>query len=110
MSGIDGQMEGTNQIEEDSCKKVTSKGLMKMIQLQDYRCAITGIKLTPETATVDHIVSVKKGGKNSIDNVQIVHQEANRMKGSLSMDELYTWCEMILRSKHQQAGVGQKSC
>jgi len=72
--------------------------ILKVLQYQEYCCALTGVQLTPETATVDHIIPIKLGGKNCVDNIQIVTPEANRIKGTLTMDELLAMCKMIVNT------------
>lgn len=76
--------------------KITIKNLEDRLEAQGYRCSVTGLDLTPQTASLDHIIPHSEGGTNTMDNVQIVHREVNRIKGSLSMQELFEWCIRIL--------------
>lgn len=64
-------------------KMATSKQLMRLIEKQEYRCALSGMILTPDVAALDHIVPVSEGGSDAIDNLQWVHEEINRMKGTM---------------------------
>lgn len=74
--------------------------LRAILEKQEYRCAITGVALTPETAVLDHIVPISKGG-GALDenNWQIVHMEVNRIKGVLTMDELLEWALLIVKKQ-----------
>ena len=45
--------------------------LWKIAKKQKCKCAITGLKLTPETVSVDHIISVSNGGKHTVFNQRI---------------------------------------
>lgn len=66
-----------------------------MIEAQNYECALSGVELTPQTASADHIVPLSQGGRNVMDNVQIVHADMNRMKGTMSQDEFVNWCCLV---------------
>jgi hypothetical protein len=76
---------------------VTQSFLVKLIEKQGYRCAISGAELTPEIASLDHVVPVSKGGEHAVDNVVWVHAEINRMKGQLSIEEFVSWCSKVVR-------------
>ena len=53
--------------------------------------------LTDSHYQLDHIVPVKKGGKNNINNLGVLHKDINRMKGELTVDEFIEWCKKILK-------------
>lgn len=44
-------------------------------------CALCGMPLTFEEATLDHIVPLSKGGTNDISNLQLAHKKCNWEKG-----------------------------
>jgi hypothetical protein len=72
-----------------------AEALMGKIKAQNYRCALSGVKLIPSKAEVDHIVPLSKGGSNSIDNLQWVHKVINRMKGNMSQDDFIRLCSKV---------------
>lgn len=76
---------------------VTQSFLVQLIAKQNYRCAISGIELTPEMASLDHIIPVSKGGEHVVDNVVWVHAEINRMKGQLSMEQFIAFCNKVIQ-------------
>lgn len=80
----------------DNRSVATAKELMKLLKSQDYRCALTGEKLTPNTAELDHKIPKSKGGSDSIDNLQWIDREVNRMKGRLSDDEFIAICKRVV--------------
>jgi hypothetical protein len=49
---------------------------------QNNKCALCG-KRMGEDMTIDHIIPVSKGGSNKRENLQLVHIECNKEKGSL---------------------------
>lgn len=72
-----------------------------MIESQAYLCAISGWSLTPETASLDHITPVSRGGElKAIANVQIVHTVINRMKGTMTNEEFISACKAVA-GRHQ---------
>jgi hypothetical protein len=76
-------------------RQLTSTFLAQLIRKQEYRCALSGVTLTPDTAALDHIVPYSEGGKHTRDNVQWVHEEVNRMKGQMSSREFREWCRRV---------------
>lgn len=51
-------------------------------------CAICGIKLTRQEATVDHIIPRSLGGLNTADNYQITCKPCNDRKGNGSLGSI----------------------
>lgn len=78
-------------------KKAGRKQLRDLIESQEYRCALSGIKLSPDTAEVDHKIPVSVGGDHSIENLQIVHADVNRMKAAMSNDEFIRICKSVAK-------------
>ena len=74
---------------------VSREELRGLLKKQDYTCAISGVKITPETASLDHIVPHSHGGTDEVDNAQWLHTEVNRMKGSLTDEEFRFWIGKI---------------
>lgn len=72
--------------------KVTISKLLTKLESQDFRCGLTGRPLTPETVAADHIKPVSKGGGHCIDNVWLVHTDANRAKGTMELDDFIALC------------------
>lgn len=75
--------------------KPTAVLLYKLIQWQEFRCAITGRELTPENASLDHIIPVSKGGEHLLENIQFLHADVNRAKGTMTMDEFIAMCAEV---------------
>ena len=76
-------------------KKATRTELLGLIKRQDYRCALTGLEITPEAAELDHMLPVTAGGTHSIDNLQVLHKTVNRMKAAMENGEFILWCQRI---------------
>lgn len=62
-------------------------------------CYLTGKNIDLQNGSsyhLDHIIPTYKGGTNDLDNLGICIAEANQAKGTLSVEELYQLCELIL--------------
>ena len=113
------QMARMGQQEGDGRKSVHSKkgselgspqgnvsvgNVLQLLEHQSYRCALTGRKLTPETAALDHIVPIRHGGEHVIENAQVLHKDANRAKGSLTADEFVQLCREVVKWDRSKKG------
>lgn len=89
---------------------ISTGSVLRMVESQQYACALTGRALTPETAALDHIVPVRFGGEHVIENAQILHKDVNRAKGSLTKAEFINLCREVVtwtdleRSREVQHG------
>ncbi len=72
------------------------KTVLQLLSWQDYRCALTGRQLSPEEASLDHIVPVRDGGEHVIENTQILHRDINRAKSILSNEEFIEMCRDVV--------------
>lgn len=62
------------------------------------KCYLTGtpINILEDDYQLDHILPVSKGGTNELTNMAIACVAANQMKGGLTNEELFYWCQKIL--------------
>lgn len=75
--------------------QVSTENVMALLEHQQYRCALTGRSLTPQTAALDHIVPIRCGGEHVIENTQVLHKDVNRAKGSLTSEEFIGLCREV---------------
>lgn len=75
--------------------KITKKSVAALYDRQRGLCALTGEKLTPENASLDHIIPISRGGTHTIENAQMLLYEVNRMKGTLTNDEFIELCAKV---------------
>ena len=61
-------------------------------------CYLSGtpINILEDDYQLDHITPVSKGGTNELSNMAIACPQANQMKGGLTNEELFYWCQKIL--------------
>lgn len=74
---------------------VTAKRLLEQLEKQEFRCYFTGDSLSPETASVEHLQPLSKGGQTEIGNVVWVRKEVNIAKGSLSESDFIRLCNAV---------------
>lgn len=82
---------GENKRKRDT----SSKDLMQLLKRQEFRCALSGKKLTPDTAELDHILPRSNGGTNAIINLQWLDKRINRMKGQMTQEEFIECCRLV---------------
>ncbi len=75
---------------------MTTANVLRLIEWQHHRCALTGRALTPETASLDHIVPVRNGGEHRIENTQVLHRNVNRAKTTMTTDEFVQLCQEVV--------------
>ena len=76
--------------------RVNTNNVLHLLECQKYQCALTGRKLTPQTAALDHIVPIRCDGAHVIENTQVLHKDVNRAKGSLTNSEFIQLCQEIV--------------
>lgn len=74
---------------------VTAKMIMQLVEQQGYRCALSGRTLTPETASLDHVVPLARGGEHGIENLWVVDQQINSAKGTMTVEEFQSMCRDV---------------
>jgi 5-methylcytosine-specific restriction endonuclease McrA len=85
---------------------VTKANVLRLLDWQQYRCALTGRVLTPETASLDHIVPVRSGGEHQIENTQVLHRDVNRAKTTMTCDEFVQLCREVVEHRTKQHAEG----
>jgi len=91
-------------------KTITAKQVLELVKQQGYRCPISNRELTPETASLDHIVPLGRGGDHDISNVWIVHHEVNSAKGTLTLEEFVAMCRDIVRHQDGLPNAQSDTC
>lgn len=81
--------------------RVTTANVLQLLEFQSHRCALTGRRLEPSTASLDHIVPVRCGGAHAIENTQVLHKDVNRAKSTMTNDEFVQLCHEVV---HHSAG------
>ena len=77
--------------------RLTRSDLQNKLQQQEFKCALTGLPLTPQTAWLDHIDAKAVGGCDDRDNVQIVLATVNRAKTTMTQSQFVAMCHAVAR-------------
>lgn len=87
--------------------KLTREAILRVLEKQDYKCALTGVPLTctlklgqvsRTNASIDRIVA---GGPYTEENIQIVCRAVNSWRGNLPVGEFVEWCARV--AEHNKA-------
>jgi 5-methylcytosine-specific restriction endonuclease McrA len=68
---------------------------MELIERQNFCCAMSGRALTPETASLDHIVPLSRNGSHELANLCVVDQQVNAAKGTMTVEEFVSLCRDV---------------
>ncbi len=84
---------------------ITKKDCWDLLVKQNFKCALTKVdlylpesvrtKTQEQTASIDRIDSSKA---YTIDNIQWVHKDVNKMKNNLSLDRFIELCKLITQN------------
>jgi len=85
-------------------KAVTSKMILELVEHQRFRCALSGRKLTPETASLDHIVPLSRGGEHNLSNLWVLDHQVNMAKGTLMVDDFVAMCREVTQQQDGHTG------
>lgn len=77
--------------------RLTRSDLQNKLAEQEFKCALTGLPLTPQTAWLDHIDAKAVGGCDDRENVQIVLAAVNRAKTTMSQSQFVAMCHAVAR-------------
>lgn len=80
--------------------------MLKLVERQGYRCALTDRELNPKTASLDHVIPTGKGGEHLITNTQVLHKAVNRAKGTMTNEEFVAMCrEVVEHDERKRSGA-----
>lgn len=88
--------------------ELTVQGLIKKLEISEYCCHYSGLKLTPGfSASIDHRIPQAKGGTHELKNLVWCHSQINRMKNDLSEKEFINRSANILVELNYLDSKGQ---
>jgi 5-methylcytosine-specific restriction endonuclease McrA len=82
--------------------KLTQEILLKQLDKQEYKCALSGVVLTcrlergvtcPTNASVDRIIA---GGPYTEDNIQMVCRALNAWRSDTTIEDFVAWCRLVV--------------
>ena len=76
--------------------ELTAGDLWKIAKKQKLLCVLTGIKLTRENMSVDHIIPMSKGGSNEPQNIRLVDKDVNLARRALTDEQFFALCRNVI--------------
>ena len=83
---------------------ISVAALLKKLEEQQHKCALTGRPLTPDDCELDHVVPFGSNGAHELSNLQLVSTQANTAKGTMSVDEFVELCRDVVRQYPTNGG------
>ena len=75
---------------------VRMRELLKKLEQQGNRCALSGEPIDDKNSEIDHIIPVSRGGSSEIENLQWVTRKINRMKQTMTNEEFVEACRAVI--------------
>lgn len=72
-------------------RKWTKQERKQIYEKYNGHCAYCGIKIKPQEMQVDHIVALRRGGADSIENANPSCRMCNQYKDTLTLDSFKNW-------------------
>ena len=69
--------------------------IIEIVEKQEFRCALSGVPLLPETSTLDHKQPVSLGGTDDVDNLQWLSTEVNKAKNNMPNEDFILMCKRV---------------
>lgn len=91
--------------------KISKDALLKLIEKQDYKCALSGVPLTCQVekgkrcltnASLDRIIP---GGEYEIGNVRLVCYIVNFMRYTNSDEDFINWCRTVVKYNDEKEAI-----
>jgi 5-methylcytosine-specific restriction endonuclease McrA len=76
--------------------------LWKLAKRQKCKCALTGLPLTKDNISLDHIQAVSLGGNNSSENLRFVTKRVNIAKQNMTDREFFQLCQSVIDYQPQR--------
>ena len=74
-------------IQDYKRKSLKDKFYDQLISRDGNKCFYSGIEMTREQATIEHLIPLSKGGKNNLDNLVLCLKEENNKLANLPLVE-----------------------
>lgn len=84
---------------------LTAIDLFHIAHKQKLICALTGVKLTNETISVDHIIPKSLGGSNRPDNIRLVDKNVNLARRALTDCEFLDLCRKVVEFRERNPAI-----
>lgn len=76
--------------------KMRTADFYQLLKNQDYRCALSGEDLTPESTCLARKVPLQNGGHHEFTNTYLVHRSVHPLTKHCSQAEIFELCQKII--------------
>jgi hypothetical protein len=80
----------------DKASTVTAFEVWKIVRRQKGKCALSGVKLTSENISPDHIECLAKGGTSVTSNIRLVTKNVNLARHMMNDEEFIEMCQNVV--------------
>lgn len=95
-STVDVKTTNRSGAKKSKVSKSKVSALVAMVESQQHRCALSGIKIEPDNANLDHKTPLSRGGTDELENLQWLDKEVNRAKGAMTNEEFISLCRRVV--------------
>ena len=92
-------------------KNITASEIRALLKIQNGRCAISGEKLKPSETSVDHVIPISRKDlieEKGYGKFWLVSSKVNKLKGAMTMDDLYLLVDKIINYKKNSKELEDK--
>lgn len=76
--------------------KMRAKDFYELLELQNYRCILSGEELQPDTVCLARKIPLAQGGLHSFENSYLVHRDLQPLTKQCSIEKIVEYCHKIL--------------
>ncbi|EQA44739.1 hypothetical protein LEP1GSC050_4139 [Leptospira broomii serovar Hurstbridge str. 5399] len=85
--------------------KFVAKDFYKLLELQNWKCYLTGRNLEPENTNAEHIIPLRKGGEHKFINICFVVEPLAKLKRFYTEEEIINLAADIIKFKGLKHGL-----
>lgn len=87
--------------------KMRAKDFYELLELQNYRCILSGNELEPDTVCLARKIPLAQGGIHSMENSYLVHRDLHPLAKQCSIEQIVEYGHKILgrHSKNKPASA-----
>ena len=76
--------------------KMRAKDFYELLELQNYRCILSGDELEPDTVCLARKTPLAQGGVHSLENSYLVHRDLHPLTKQCSIEQIIDYCHKVL--------------
>lgn len=84
--------------------KFVAKDFYRLLEIQKWKCFLTGRTLEPENTNAEHIIPLRKGGEHEFKNICFVVEPLSKLKRYYTEEEIVHLAYEIILWKGSKYG------